>query len=180
MNTYICLLRGINVGGNSKLPMKELVVVLEGLGLTNVKTYIQSGNVIVDSDETDPASVGATIRSVIEREFGVSTPAIMLTRDELAAAIAGNPFSGRDADPKAHRIMVLESAPSQDRIDTLDPDRSLGHRFSVEGRIIWMDVPQWSQSKLTNDYFDRRLSVVSTMRNLSTCEVLLDMMDADS
>ena len=180
MTTWLALLRGVNLGKYNKVPMSELRSRLSEAGFGNVRTYIQSGNVIVDSDETDPASVGATIRSVIEREFGVSTPAIMLTRDELAAAVDGNPFSGPDADPKAHRIMVLESAPSQERIDTLDPDRSPGHRFVVEGRIIWLDVPQWSQSKLSNDYFDRRLGLVSTMRNLSTCEVLLDMMDADS
>ena len=72
MTTWLALLRGVNLGKHNKVPMAELRPRLTEAGLGNVRTYIQSGNVIVDSDETDPVSVGAIIRSVIEREFGVS------------------------------------------------------------------------------------------------------------
>ncbi|MCB0093014.1 MAG: DUF1697 domain-containing protein, partial [Caldilineaceae bacterium] len=76
MNTYIALLRGINVGGNNKLPMKELAALLDGLGLQNVKTYIQSGNVVFQSERADVAALSQEISAAIGQSHGF-TPAIL-------------------------------------------------------------------------------------------------------
>lgn len=179
MTTWLALLRGVNLGKYNKVPMADLRAKLTETGFKRVRTYIQSGNIIVDTPETDRDAVSRQIHDLIQAEFGVTSPAVMVTRDELAAAIEQNPFLAPDVDPKALRIMFLEREPTTGQIASLDPDRSPGHRFEVRGRVIWLYVPQFHNTKLTNDYFDRRLKTVSTLRNVSTCEALLKLLDAE-
>ncbi|MCC6705760.1 MAG: DUF1697 domain-containing protein [Thermomicrobiales bacterium] len=177
MTTWLALLRAVNVSGRNMVPMADLRVKLTGIGFERVRTYIQSGNILVDSPERDAAVVAMQIQEVILGEYGVTSPAIMVTREELAAAIERNPFLIPDADLKSQRIMFLERHPTAEQIASLDPDRSPGHRYVVEGRVIWLDIPQFHKTRLTNDYFDRKLKTVSTLRNLTTCEALLALMD---
>ena len=178
MTTWLALLRAVNLGQYNKVPMALLREKLTEAGFTNVRTYIQSGNVLVDTPETNRAAVSGQVHDLILNEFEVRSPAVMVTRDELAAAVANNPFTNPEADTKAHRIMFLNDEPDAELIATLDRDRSPGDRFEIEGRVIWLDIPQFHKTKLTNDYFDRKLNTVSTLRNLSTCEALLKLMDA--
>ena len=177
MTTWLALLRGVNLGKYNKVPMAELRGKLEAAGLERVRTYIQSGNILVDTHETNRETVSKQVHDLILEAFGVKSPAVMVTRDELAAAINQNPYLEPDVDTKALRIMFLADEPTAAEIASLDPERSPGHRFAVEGRVIWLYIPQFSESKLTNDYFDRKLGTVSTLRNVSTCEALLKMMD---
>jgi uncharacterized protein (DUF1697 family) len=178
MNTWLALLRGVNLGKYNKVPMAELRTKLATAGFGNVRTYIQSGNILVDTPETQRDVVSKQIHDLIFDAFGVKSPAVMVTRDELAAAIERNPYLEPEVDAKALRVMFLADAPTAAQIATLDPERSPGHRFTVDGRIIWLYIPQFSESKLTNDYFDRKLKTVSTLRNVSTCEALLNLLDA--
>jgi uncharacterized protein (DUF1697 family) len=99
MNTIIALLRGINVGGHNKLPMRELKVLLEGMGLANVQTYIQSGNVVFQSEETEQAGLAQRITAVIEASYGFAPQVFLLDLASLQAAMAANPFPEGEAEP---------------------------------------------------------------------------------
>ena len=98
MQTWIALFRGINVGGNHILPMAELRKGLESLKLKNVRTYIQSGNVIFDSNSKSPSALSAKISKLVEAEHGFKPQVFVLTGDELLSAIQQNPFP--DATPR--------------------------------------------------------------------------------
>ena len=121
MNTYIALLRGINVGGNNKLPMRELVSLLEGLGLQNVKTYIQSGNIVFQSEQADPAQLSKAITGAIRQGHGFAPYALILDSQALQAAMAANPFPEGEAEPKSLHLFFMDASPQ-----TLIPARLTG------------------------------------------------------
>ena len=117
---YVVLFRGINVGGKNPLPMKELVPLLESLGYRGVTTYIQSGNVVLATDEADHAAPGGhgavaqQIASAVEGRFGFKPALVLVTLDEIEQVVAENPFPGGEADPKALHVAFL-GATSQHR-----------------------------------------------------------------
>jgi uncharacterized protein (DUF1697 family) len=99
MDTYIALFRGINVGGNNILPMPDLVVMLEDLGLSNIKTYIQSGNVIFQSKKVNSVELSQNICTTIKECRGFVVQVIILNVNEFKNAIASNPFTEIEAKP---------------------------------------------------------------------------------
>ena len=103
MTAFVILLRGVNVGGRNRLPMADLRTALTDEGLTNVRTYIQSGNVLLDAPSRTPDAAAARVRSVIAREFGLDVPAIALDARGLAAAVEANPYPGGAGPPAAPR-----------------------------------------------------------------------------
>ena len=124
MTTWIVLLRGVNVGGRNRLPMAALRELLAEVGFENVRTYIQSGNIVVDSADGDRDSVARSVQGAIEGRFGFAPHTFVLDVDAFDAAIAANPFSRGDEDPKAvHFFFLAEPDPAAD----LDGLRELGH-----------------------------------------------------
>ena len=109
MKTIIALFRGINVGGRNKLPMRDLVAVLEDLGLTDVKTYIQSGNAVFHADGVDNAELSDAISAAIQERHGFAPQVLLLGISDLAEAIASNPFPEAEADPKTLHLFFLAS-----------------------------------------------------------------------
>ena len=174
--THIALLRGINVGGHHKLPMKDLKGIFEAAGCTNVQTYIQSGNVVFEPAQAALDELPAQIGEAIEAAFGFSVPIVLRHVDELRQVVASNPFTGEDVDPKTLQIAFLQQAPTAEQIAELDPDRSPPDVFSVIGREIFCYYPNGvRRSKLTNTYFDSKLGTISTARNWRTTLKLLEM-----
>jgi len=174
-NTYVALLRGINVGGRKTVPMAELRSALTELGLEDVATYIQSGNVVFRGTQ------GATkltdgIERCVEETFGLDVRATLRTRDELAAVGNGNPFLERGADPAKLHVVFLDRKPAAKAVAELDPDRSPPDEFEVRGREIYLYLPNgMGRTKLSGDYFEHRLSVVATARNWRTALKLVEL-----
>lgn len=164
---HVALLRGINVGGNNKLPMKDLVAIFEAAGCTDVKTYIASGNVVFDCASV--AALGAKIEKSIEKKLKLKIPVVLRTDKELAAAVKHNPF---DDDVF---VMFLANQPTRAAVASLDPHRSPPDEFVVVGREVYLSVVSAAKTKLTNAYFDRALDTVSTSRNLRTVKKLVEM-----
>jgi uncharacterized protein (DUF1697 family) len=180
VTTYLALLRAVNVGGNNKLPMAALRQALEAKGFERVRTYIQSGNIILDAPEQDRNALARQLSELIREQFGVTSPTVIVTRDELADAIDGFPLSMRDAEEKLLHILFLADEPAAEQIAALDPNRSPGDQFQVSGRAVYLRYGSGAgASKLTNAWFDRQLDTVSTARNLRTCTTLLAMMDEE-
>jgi uncharacterized protein (DUF1697 family) len=168
------LLRGINVGGHAILPMKELVAIFEKLGCQDVCSYIQSGNVVFDAPAALVKRVPAAVTAAIAKKYGVSPAVLLRDHDELAAIARGNPFAS--AEPNRLHVAFLLDAPAKAAIAALDPARSPGDTFKVRGREIYLHLPNGAgKTKLSNAWFDAKLSTVSTWRNWNTLQKLVEM-----
>jgi uncharacterized protein (DUF1697 family) len=176
---HVALLRGINVGGKNKLPMKDLAAMFEEVGCEDVRTYIQSGNVVFRASKQVAERVPERVSAAIKERFGHRVPLVLRTAEELRAVSKENPFlakAKKDGDTSALHVMFLDEEPPKTRVEGLDPERSPGDTYEVHGREIYLHCPHGlARTKLTNDYFDRALKATSTVRNWNTVLRLLAM-----
>ena len=172
----IALLRGINVGGKNKLPMKELAALFVEAACEEVRTYIQSGNVVFRTGSADADEISSIIGASILDRFGFRVPVIVRTAGELEGIAQGNPFVKAGAETDRLHVMFLAERPDSASVGALDPARSPGDEFVVVGREIYLHCPNGvARSKLTNSYFDSKLSTTSTSRNWRTVGKLLEL-----
>jgi uncharacterized protein (DUF1697 family) len=172
------LLRGINVGGKTKLAMADLRRIAEECGYTDVRTYIQSGNVVFASPGKDPAKVARTLQDAIAAAgLAVQPDVIVRTRAELAGTIDRNPFLTRGEDPAAlHVVFVGGSGKVTLGLD--DPERFLPEEAAVVGRDVYLFLPNgMGRSKLAAA-LARPKGPVGTARNWRTVLKLAEMADA--
>jgi len=173
---HVALLRGINVGGKHPVPMPELAALFAGAGCGDVRTYIQSGNVIFRADAALAARLPALAAEAIRERFGFPVPVVLRRADELAAAAAANPFLAEGAEPKALHVAFLADAPAPAAVAGLEPDRSPPDRFLVVGREVYLHCPNGvARTRLTTAWLDSRLATVSTLRNWRTVLTLARM-----
>lgn len=174
--TFVALLRGINLGGKNKLPMKELVAIFERVGCERVKHYIQSGNVVFGASAPLARRVPAVVAAEIERGFGLHVPVVVRSAAEMRAVAQGNPLLAAGASHDVLHVVFLADAPTAKQRATLDPARSPPDTFVVEGREVYLSCPDgFGRTKLTNAYFDSKLGTTSTIRNWRTVLTLVEM-----
>jgi uncharacterized protein (DUF1697 family) len=179
MARYVALLRGINVGGNKKVPMAQLRELMEGLGYTDVATLLQSGNAVFTSKEKSPAKLVKQLEAAIAKEFGFEVAVVVRTRDELAAAIKANPLSGAEDAPSQFVVTFLSDVPDQKRLKEIDPAAYLPDEFRVLGREIYARFPNGIRdSKLAVVLGGPRMGVTPTARNWNTVTKLLELADS--
>ena len=166
MKTYVALLRGINVGGAGRLPMKELVEIFVALGHGNVRTYIQSGNVVFQSRTGDVAGIAARIsREILDRK-GFEPKVLIMTAEELGAAIAANPFPTNVG--KALHLYFLTSEPSRPDLARLRSWQTGAEEFRLAADVFYLHAPDGvGNSKLAANV-ERALGVPATARNWNT------------
>ncbi|CAG0974625.1 hypothetical protein ANRL3_01726 [Anaerolineae bacterium] len=175
MNTFIALLRGINVGGNTILPMRDLVRVLEGLGLKNVRTYIQSGNVIFQSKEKDASRLANKISTEIDQARGLSPQVLILGVKELQAAIASNPFPEGEREPKSLHLFFLDTVPDKPDLETLASIKTKSEQFKLVKQVFYLYAPDGvGRSKLAAKV-EKALGVAVTARNWRTVNEVLSI-----
>ena len=175
---YVALLRGINVGGKNSLPMKDLATMFTDAGCTNVRTYIQSGNVVFEAQPKLIKKLPETITAQINQRFGYKVPVILRTADEITAILKNNPFLQAGEAEKMLHVYFLSTVPAAASINNLDQQRSPPDRFHVHDRQIYLHLPNgMGNSKLSNVYFDSKLSTICTARNWATVLKLAAMMD---
>jgi uncharacterized protein (DUF1697 family) len=171
---HVALLRGVNVGGANKLPMKGLAALFAAAGCSEVQTYIQSGNVVFRAADALARRIPALISAAIAESFRLEVPVVTRTAAELREVAEQNPFLRAGADPAALHVAFLAERPGAARVALLDPARSPPDQFAVRGREIYLHCPNGvGRSKLTNQYFDSRLATISTGRNWRTVLTLL-------
>ena len=174
---YVALFRGINVGGKNMLPMRELVAMFTAAGCTDVVHYIQSGNVVFRAPAPVATSIAANIAKRVHARFGFAPPVVLRTKKEIADVVRHNPLCARGDDEAKLFVMFLADRPSAARIADLDPQRSPGDAFVVKGKDVFLSLGNGAaKTKLTNDYFDRRLATTSTSRNWRTVQKLLELL----
>jgi len=175
---HLALLRGINVGGANKLPMNELRDLFVAAGCRDVRTYIQSGNVIFRADPQIVASLPSVMTTRIAERFGFRVPLVMRTAAQIGDVIEHSPFIVEGAATETLHVLFLADLPPAPRVVALDPDRSPPDTFIVRGQEIYLRLPHGAaRTKLTNAYFDATLATTSTARNWRTVTTLRALMD---
>lgn len=173
---HIALLRGINVGGKNILPMKELAAMFVGVGCGDVRTYIQSGNVVFTAKPAIVKRLPGLISKAISDDFDLDIPIVMRTARELAKVAGNNPFLKNGQDTKPLYVAFLEEKPSKAAQKALDPDRSPPDEFAVRGSEIYLNYLNGAgKTKLNTQYLDSRLKITSTIRNWRTVLKLVEM-----
>jgi uncharacterized protein (DUF1697 family) len=169
MTVYICLLRGINVGGNKRIKMADLRDLFKTLGIADAKTLLASGNVVFQSDETDPAKLVAAIEAAIQAAYGFESKIIMRTHAALQAVIEKSPFEPDEVDGSKLLVMFLRDAPAAQHIAAFNESHSTVERVVFTGDEIFIDYADGiGTSKLSNNALEGKLKVIGTGRNWNT------------
>jgi uncharacterized protein (DUF1697 family) len=175
MITYISILRGINVSGKNIIRMNLLTKLYETIGFTNVHTFIQSGNVVFQSDEPDIEKLERDISEEILKQFSLNVPVFVKEKSELARILQYNPFlMGRQEDITKLYITFLSKEPDQQFIENVKLGSFLPDEYFVKESSIYLYCPNgYGRTKLSNNYFENKLKVIATTRNLKTIVELL-------
>jgi uncharacterized protein (DUF1697 family) len=175
MSTCIALFRGINVGGKNILPMRELVHELETLGLEDVSSYIQSGNVVFRSTIRSPEDIARRIATQVESSHGFSPRVLILSAEHLEQAIAANPFPEAETDPKSLHLFFLESTPAAPDLAALTSICAKTERFQHSGSVFYLHAPDGIGRSRLAASVEKKLGVVTTARNWRTVTRLQKM-----
>jgi uncharacterized protein (DUF1697 family) len=170
VNTYVVLLRGINVGGKNLLPMAQLKALLQSSGFSNVKTYIQSGNVVLKNSEPPALS----IEKLIHTEFGFCPEVLALSESQFKLSFENNPYSGFEG--KFVHVYYCKTPPKIDQTK-LDKFVAMTENYSLVGKVFYLHAPDGiGRSKLVAN-IESCLGVSATGRNLNTVSKLREMVD---
>ena len=173
---HVALLRGINVGGKNKLPMKPLIELFVEAGCTNVASYIQSGNVVLGAASALARQLPTLIQTAIGKRFGLNVPVILVSANELSHIAADNPFLKAKIELDVLHLGLLAKEPSAGQAAGLDENRSPPDAFVLRGRALYFHLPNGiARTKLTNAYFDRALDTTCTIRNWRTVQKLVEL-----
>jgi uncharacterized protein (DUF1697 family) len=175
----VSLFRGINVGGNQIVRMDALKELHESLGLQDVQTYIQSGNVVFTSDNSDMAHIQKDIEDSFAQTFGFPVKVMVRTANELNAIIENNPFQNQPMR-ESNRIIALflASDPSSTALEEIQKTYDGPEEIDIIGQEVFIYYPDgMGRSKLTNTFLEKRLKTAGTARNWNTVLKLQKMME---
>jgi uncharacterized protein (DUF1697 family) len=174
--TWLALLRGINVVGRNKVPMRTLASALESGGFQSVRTYIQSGNVLFRTSSSDPRALARRIERLVARNFGCAPTVLVISKAELAAAIRGNPFPGAHQNHKLLHLYFLTARPKCPDIDSLSRLDAGREAFKLKGSVFYLWTPDGFPDSILRSRIERCLGVAATARNWRTVNELLKLL----
>jgi uncharacterized protein (DUF1697 family) len=179
MNSWIVLLRGINVGGNNILPMKQLADLLVGLGCQSVQTYIQSGNVLLQHAESNRQVLCNQIAEQIQQSFGFKPQILLLTLAQFEHAVANNPFPDAQSEPKTLHLFFLAEHSVKVDFEALNHIKKANESFELIDLVFYLHAPDGiGRSKLA-EKAEKLLAVPTTARNWNTVSKLLALANQD-
>ena len=174
MTKFIAFLRGINVGGHRKLPMAELRLLLSSIGLMDVKTYIQSGNVVFKSNESDVVKLSRDIEKAIQTKFEFEVPVLVVTYHTLMEILQTNPMEN-DRIEHSYYIIPMETI-SQSQTEELMQIEVPNEHFSVTPHCIYFYAENgYGKAKCNAHFFERKLKITTTARNHKTMLKLVSL-----
>ena len=181
MGRNIALLRGINVGGRTSIPMAELRALCESLGWKEVQTYIQSGNIVFEAKGA-AATLEAQLEEAVERRFGIATPVLVRSAKQWHALVAANPFpEAAEAEPNRLMLSLSKRPPAAGAAAAVQERALNGERVEESGGALWIHYPGGAgTSKLTPALLDRLAGSPVTARNWRTVVKLAEMVEAGS
>ena len=180
MKTYISLLRGINVSGQKKIKMADLKAIYEGMDFKEVKTYIQSGNVIFNTASKDDNQIIEKIQNKIFENYNFKVPVLLRSVEELKLIIKTNPFlADMEEDINKYYITFLAHEPEKENLDKINAASLLPEKFIIKGKEIYLHVPMgYGNAKLSNNFFESKLKVDATTRNWRTVNELVKISES--
>jgi uncharacterized protein (DUF1697 family) len=180
MTTYVAILRGINVSGHKIIRMERLRAVIGELGFAQVKTYVQSGNVIFETDKPS-AGLAVKIERKIFEEFGFDVPVLTKSSKELKDIIKRNLLAKDPAIDQAKlHVTFLSDDPPRNALELLQPLAEGAEQVHLAGRAVYLYCPNgYGNTRLTNTAIEKKLSCRATTRNWATTNKLLEMTGAE-
>jgi uncharacterized protein (DUF1697 family) len=177
MTTHLALLRGINVSGHNMMKMEALKTMLENIGFQNVRTYLQSGNVFVDTEEVSASKVGFMIKHEIFKIFGHEVPVVVITKEDLELCFKNNPFlKEKDLDTKKLYVAFVSIALKKESINDLKISQFKPDEASIDGNRIFIKYAVGAgKTRFDQKYIEKKLNVTATIRNWNTVTNLLNM-----
>jgi len=179
MNSYVSLLRGINVSGKNKIKMADLRTQLSDIGLSDVATYIQSGNILFKSKEQDADLLANQIKELLLSEYSYDVPVLVRSADYWNRIAANHPFLTTGEEPLNQLYVVfLKELPSAEHLDSIKGFTHKDDVFMVKDDAIYLYCPGgYGVTKLTNNFFERKLKVQATTRNWKTVSKLKELLE---
>lgn len=180
MKTYVALLRGINVGGHKKIKMVDLKEMFNKMGLKDVVTYIQSGNVVFKSSITKTSELEEKINKSIAKTFSFEVPVLVKTYEALKSIFDKNPFTETaDIENKRIYFALLKETPQPEFKVAFQNENFPGELFVVAEDCVYLNYALGAgKAKLSNNLIERKLKVSATARNYNTMVKLLEMSSA--
>jgi uncharacterized protein (DUF1697 family) len=176
----ISMLRGVNVGGHNKIKMEALRALYESLGLLDVQTYVQSGNVVFRTKESGAGLLGKRIETAIEKTFGFRPAVVLRNTSEMRAAIAKNPFASRQGiDPSKLLVTFLAGEPGLEARGNALAIKTFPEELRIDGREVYIYFPNgMARPKMSWPRIEKALKTSGTGRNWNTVNKLLEMAEA--
>lgn len=176
MTKYLILLRGINVSGTKMIKMDSLIKSLETIGFNDVQTYIQSGNILVTSDQT-ASKVGFVIKQEIFKTFGHDVPTIVLEKNDLESCLTNNPFlTTQNVDLKQLYVAFVSKNLNENTIHDLKVSNFKPDEVHIDTNKIYIKYFIGAgKTKLDSNYIEKKLNLIATIRNWNTINKLLEL-----
>jgi uncharacterized protein (DUF1697 family) len=175
VQTYVALLRGINVGGSHMLPMKDLRLLFEENGCVDVQTYIQSGNVVFRSGISDAERLAKQLTTAVLKGRGFEPRVLVLRRSDLERAASNNPFPEAERNPASvHLFFLCEPARRAD-LKSMEALKAKTERFALKGKVLYLHTPDGFGKSRLAARAERLLGVEATARNWRTVTTLLNL-----
>src|SRR2546425_5961031 len=177
MPVYVAMLRGINVSGHKPIKMEDVRAQCGDLGFRNVETYVQSGNIVLQSSLESPTMISKRIAAKIIESFGFEVPVIVRTSKEMRNVISNNPFLKENGiDSSKLHVTLLSEIVQKASLEKLAELSTSPDRFHPAPREIYVYCPSgYGRTKLSNVEVEKALSVTATTRNWRTTNKLLEM-----
>lgn len=176
MKRYVAFLRGINVSGQKLIKMEALKAMFEALPLKNVVTYIQSGNVLFDTKTSDNNKLQDKIEQHLAKELGYEVKTIVRSLEEIQAIIDANPFPNfaTDEKRKLHATLMSE-VPDAGKTQLLQAALLPEEEIHLIGQTLYMLTPSYGNTKLSNNFIEKKLGLTATTRNWATMNKVLGL-----
>ena len=178
MQTFISILRGINVSGQKKILMADLKTHFENMKFKDVKTYIQSGNIVFKWDGKLPdIDLAQKIEMTIYKKYNFQVPVIIRGKEELGKIILSNPFlKEKNIDVKKLYVTFLSQIPTKESFESMKEISYSPDQFIISGKEIYLHIPEsYGETKLSNNFFEKKLKISATTRNWNTVNKLFEM-----
>jgi uncharacterized protein (DUF1697 family) len=177
MKRFVAFLRGINVSGQRKVPMADLQNLLGNAGFQNVKTYIQSGNIVFESDIINPDEIAKLIQNSIHDKFGFEVPVLVKNAEELRSIIDANPYNKlEELEQKRLYFVLFLEVPNSKLVDAFKKEIYPNEEYTILKDCLYLKCNKgYGNAKLNNNLIERKLKIIATTRNYRTMNKLLQM-----
>lgn len=174
MKTYVVLLRGVMPTGKNKVPMAQLRSILSDAGFENVRTYIQSGNALVDT-KLSAKEIEMNVHELIKQHIGAHISVVVRTGEQLQKVLDANPF-GNEFDPSRIFFVLFKNQPNPIKAEELGAQDFGKEKLVIEQNAAYLYMPEnAANSKLSNNLLERKLEITATTRNLNTMKMLVEL-----